>query len=1009
VTDTFTTPDDGGDLKSSDFSTGVLEQEGSRLTQGFLNNPLPQLVRQARLAHAGGEDLAVGAGGDVDVFSGTSLEDQQAVLDRQKAAIPDVSKEDAKALLKQEGLSESEVPLGAADSHKLPVLQMRIDDAHAKRDREAAIERGPQGFFPGALGLVTSLGVGMLDPINDAAFSIPVIGEARMGKILASAGDSILARAGVRVGEGAVKGAAGTAALTPLDWWFHTRDGQDYTMAEAMHSIVMGAGMGAAFHALPGTYRDWRTRRQGLPLEGGPQDLVLRGLMIGTHVPASALAEDGVPLDEVPGISGVAAPEPPGAQPSPLHPGEVIADLPPAAREDVVHAAMAGIIHGEPVQAAELLKIAADHDPRIAESVDPYFEAWHGSPYDFERFDASKLGTGEGAQSYGHGLYFAENEKVARQYKRTTSDKAFIDKVSQLYDEGFSPDDAWAEIKDHWSDFSPGEQRLMTALEKDDWLGFDYPHQAVSAALREIKAFDVSPETAAAAHAIGNMYHVKIGVPHEHLLDWDEKLSEQSPHVRAAIEKLVAEHGNRDWVESRNGGAVDARVTQIEAALRESPSDGSDVDNARVAKLHRELEELQGEGTRNFVIFDDKHIEITHKNGEPVERAELRAERERRAAQDRADAAAATTTHVAPKTARGRAAADPATWSLFEYLASKGGLKPDPELEAIFGSKKGPMVSGFGPLVRKSGMSLDEALRSAKDGHYLFDAADVTGVEASLTPRDLLDKINEQNRGRKVYQINHISPDREISAEEDYQHISGALHDELEASSGQKGIEIPAEIERRVVEIIRHEGEHDVLAAYERAIIEDEERYEAAVNARAESENPVDRTIPGWDVPVDAGTAPRGSAALETDRGPAERAGPANGRSAGGPARAIGPGDRAPGPAQLKSSPAVAAADPRWRELANVKQDYDDPDVVAESEAAAKLPEPDSVQDPQKSLTALEKAAADAEEVWRALEPTLTEAERALVNDVMDKLKLDADTRAKVISEGAVCLAGAFT
>jgi len=61
-----------------------------------------------------------------------------------------------------------------------------------------------------------------------------------------------------------------------------------------------------------------------------------------------------------------------------------------------------------------------------------------------------------------------------------------------------------------------------------------------------------------------------------------------------------------------------------------------------------------------------------------------------------------------------------------------------------------------------------------------------------------------------------------------------------------------------------------------------------------------------------------------------------------------------------------------------------------------------------KSLSALEKAAADAEEVWRKLEPTLTEEERALVNDVMDKLKLDAETRAQVIQQGAACLAGAI-
>ena len=36
-------------------------------------------------------------------------------------------------------------------------------------------------------------------------------------------------------------------------------------------------------------------------------------------------------------------------------------------------------------------------------------KAYHGSPHDFDRFDLSKIGTGEGAQAYGHGLYFAEN------------------------------------------------------------------------------------------------------------------------------------------------------------------------------------------------------------------------------------------------------------------------------------------------------------------------------------------------------------------------------------------------------------------------------------------------------------------------------------------------------------------------------------------------------------------------------------------------------------------------
>lgn len=47
----------------------------------------------------------------------------------------------------------------------------------------------------------------------------------------------------------------------------------------------------------------------------------------------------------------------------------------------------------------------------------PGIVAYHGSPHDFDRFDFSKIGTGEGAQAYGHGGYFADNEAVASSYK----------------------------------------------------------------------------------------------------------------------------------------------------------------------------------------------------------------------------------------------------------------------------------------------------------------------------------------------------------------------------------------------------------------------------------------------------------------------------------------------------------------------------------------------------------------------------------------------------------------
>ena len=43
--------------------------------------------------------------------------------------------------------------------------------------------------------------------------------------------------------------------------------------------------------------------------------------------------------------------------------------------------------------------------------------AWHGSPHRFDKFSTKAIGTGEGAQVYGHGLYFAEEREVAEHYR----------------------------------------------------------------------------------------------------------------------------------------------------------------------------------------------------------------------------------------------------------------------------------------------------------------------------------------------------------------------------------------------------------------------------------------------------------------------------------------------------------------------------------------------------------------------------------------------------------------
>lgn len=50
-----------------------------------------------------------------------------------------------------------------------------------------------------------------------------------------------------------------------------------------------------------------------------------------------------------------------------------------------------------------------------------YQSAWHGSPHDFDKFDLGAIGTGEGNQAHGWGLYFAKDKKVSKLYKEVLS------------------------------------------------------------------------------------------------------------------------------------------------------------------------------------------------------------------------------------------------------------------------------------------------------------------------------------------------------------------------------------------------------------------------------------------------------------------------------------------------------------------------------------------------------------------------------------------------------------
>ena len=60
---------------------------------------------------------------------------------------------------------------------------------------------------------------------------------------------------------------------------------------------------------------------------------------------------------------------------------------------------------------------------------EPGIIAFHGSGADFDEFSLEMIGTGEGAQAYGHGLYFTDSESIANFYRTAVSSPELVKNI----------------------------------------------------------------------------------------------------------------------------------------------------------------------------------------------------------------------------------------------------------------------------------------------------------------------------------------------------------------------------------------------------------------------------------------------------------------------------------------------------------------------------------------------------------------------------------------------------
>lgn len=167
-------------------------------------------------------------------------------------------------------------------------------------------------------------------------------------------------------------------------------------------------------------------------------------------------------------------------------------------------------------------------DPKILNQ-----SAYHGTPYrGIDKFSTDKIGTGEGAQAYGWGLYFASKKEVAEWYRENLSaDAPALTIDGQEYDGPTlarmiedNPNDKDVDV---WR-MARNVLRLGVTLEQfKSGITEDMPARARRAADELVRRAQVGR---------GQLYEVEIPEDDVMLL-WDKPLSEQPEKVREALER----------------------------------------------------------------------------------------------------------------------------------------------------------------------------------------------------------------------------------------------------------------------------------------------------------------------------------------------------------------------------------------------------------------------------------------------------------------------------------------
>jgi hypothetical protein len=173
---------------------------------------------------------------------------------------------------------------------------------------------------------------------------------------------------------------------------------------------------------------------------------------------------------------------------------------------------------------------------------------YHGTPHKFSatkrnplgEFKATQIGSGEGHQAYGHGLYFAENPNVARQYQQTLSDfDMFVD--GKPFDSANPAHRAALELKQRGGEIARKDAIKTYAEQIKDLRSRNqqWANDLAKAKEEELPFLKSGKIPNYQEVSKGSFYHVDLPDPMiEKMLHWDRPLGQQSKSVQEALAKF---------------------------------------------------------------------------------------------------------------------------------------------------------------------------------------------------------------------------------------------------------------------------------------------------------------------------------------------------------------------------------------------------------------------------------------------------------------------------------------